>query len=107
MTHHIFKVLATIVRLFRDYKPRRFFGMISGVLALTSIGFMVPVFIEYWQTGLVPRFPTLIACGFAMLSAIILFIAGLVLQNLLIQDKREFESKLIRTDYWKKDLLSR
>ncbi len=101
------KVLATIVRLFRDYKPRRFFGMISGVLALTSIGFMVPVFIEYWQTGLVPRFPTLIACGFAMLTAIILFIAGLVLQNLLIQDKREFESKLIRTDYWKKDLLSR
>ena len=77
------------------------------MLGLTSIGFMVPVFIEYWQTGLVPRFPTLIACGFVMLTAIFLFISGLILQNLLTQDKREFEFKLILADYWKKDLLSR
>ena len=97
------KVLATIVRLFRDYKPRRFFGIISGVLAALSVGFMVPVFIEYWQTGLVPRFPTLIACGFVMLSAIMLFIAGLILQNLLTQDKRNFEFKLIQAEQWKKN----
>ena len=97
------KVLATIVRLFRDYKPRRFFGIISGVLAALSVGFMVPVFIEYWQTGLVPRFPTLIACGFVMLSAIMLFIAGLILQNLLTQDKRDFEFKLIQAEQWKKN----
>ena len=89
------KVLATIVRLFRDYKPRRFFGIISGMLAALSVGFMVPVFVEYWQTGLVPKFPTLIVCGFVMLSAIMLFIAGLILQNLLTQDKRNFEFKLI------------
>lgn len=97
------KVLATIVRLFRDYKPRRFFGIISGMLAALSVGFMVPVFIEYWQTGLVPRFPTLIACGFVMLSAIMLFIAGLILQNLLTQDKRNFEFKLIQAEQWKKN----
>ncbi len=97
------KVLATIVRLFRDYKPRRFFGIISGVLAALSVGFMVPVFIEYWQTGLVPRFPTLIAGGFVMLSAIMLFIAGLILQNLLTADKRNFEFKLIQAEQWKKN----
>lgn len=97
------KVLATIVRLFRDYKPRRFFGIISGMLAALSVGFMVPVFVEYWQTGLVPKFPTLIVCGFVMLSAIMLFIAGLILQNLLTQDKRNFEFKLIQAEQWKKN----
>lgn len=97
------KVLATIVRLFRDYKPRRFFGIISGILAVLSTAFMIPVFVEYWQTGLVPKFPTLIVCGFVMLSAIMLFIAGLILQNLLAQDKRNFEFKLIQADQWKKN----
>ena len=97
------KVLATIVRLFRDYKPRRFFGIISGILAVLSTAFMIPVFVEYWQTGLVPKFPTLIVCGFVMLSAILLFIAGLILQNLLTQDKRNFEFKLIQAEQWKKN----
>lgn len=97
------KVLATIIRLFRDYKPRRFFGIISGILAVLSTAFMIPVFVEYWQTGLVPKFPTLIVCGFVMLSAILLFIAGLILQNLLTQDKRNFEFKLIQAEQWKKN----
>ena len=97
------KVLATIIRLFRDYKPRRFFGIISGILAILSTAFMIPVFVEYWQTGLVPKFPTLIVCGFVMLSAILLFIAGLILQNLLTQDKRNFEFKLIQAEQWKKN----
>ncbi len=64
---------------------------------------MIPVFVEYWQTGLVPKFPTLIVCGFVMLSAILLFIAGLILQNLLTQDKRNFEFKLIQAEQWKKN----
>ncbi len=97
------KVLATIVRLFRDYKPRRFFGIISGILAVLSTAFMIPVFVEYWQTGLVPKFPTLIVCGFVMLSAILLFVSGLILQNLLTQDKRNFEFKLIQAEQWKKN----
>ena len=97
------KVLVTIVKLFRDYKPRSFFGLLSGILGLASLGFMVPVLIEYWQTGLVARFPTLIVCGFIMLTAILLFIAGLILQNLLMQDKRAFEFKLNQAEQWKKN----
>lgn len=99
-----FKVIATIIRLFRDYKPRGFFGLISGVLALLSLGFMIPLFIEFIQTGLVPRFPTLIVCGFIMLCAVLLFIAGLILQNLLMQDKRSFEFKLIQAEQFKKNV---
>ena len=65
-----FKVIGTIWRLFRNYKPLTFFTCFSAVLVLLAIIFFVPVFIEYWVTGLVVRFPTLIVCGFAVLAAV-------------------------------------
>ena len=64
------KVLLTIARLFKNYKPFSFFGLISLLLALISSGFMIPVLAEYFTTGLVPRFPTLIVCGVTMLAAL-------------------------------------
>ena len=47
------KVLRTIVRLFRDYKPMSFFGILAGMLAVLAIAFFIPVFVEYTKTGLV------------------------------------------------------
>lgn len=88
------KVLMTIVRLFKNYKPFAFFGILSLVLALLSAGFMLPVLLEYFATGLVPRFPTLIVCGVTMLAALLLFISGLILSTLQEKDKRDFEFKL-------------
>ena len=63
-------------------------------LALLSTGFMIPVLMEFAQTGLVPRFPTLIACCVTMLAALLLFISGLILSTLLEKDKRDFEFQL-------------
>ena len=54
------KVLRTIFRLFKNYRPMMFFGTIAFILFLLSLGFFIPVMIEYVQTGLVPKFPTLI-----------------------------------------------
>lgn len=88
------KVLMTIVRLFKNYKPFAFFGMISFVLALVSTLFMIPVLAEFFTTGLVPRFPTLIVCGITMLAALLLFISGLILSTLQEKDKRDFEFQL-------------
>lgn len=88
------KVLLTIARLFKNYKPFAFFGMISLLLAVLSLGFMVPVLAEYFTTGLVPRFPTLIVCGVTMLAALLLFISGLILSTLQEKDKRDFEFQL-------------
>ncbi|MBE5798730.1 MAG: glycosyltransferase [Clostridiales bacterium] len=88
------KVLLTIARLFKNYKPFAFFGIISLVLALLSMGFMIPVLAEFFSTGLVPRFPTLIVCGITMLAALLLFISGLILSTLLEKDKRDFEFQL-------------
>ena len=83
-----FKIIATIFRLFRDYKPLVFFSWIAGLLILLSLIMLFPVFIEYLQTGLVPRFPTLIVCGFIILFAMLLWMCGLILQVLLIRHRQ-------------------
>jgi len=82
------KIIATIFRLFSDYKPLVFFSWISSILILASLLILLPVFIEYLQTGLVPRFPTLIVCGFIILFAILLWMCGLILQVLLIRHRQ-------------------
>ena len=88
------KVLLTIARLYKNYKPFAFFGLLALILALVSTGFMIPVLMEFAKTGLVPRFPTLIACCVTMLAALLLFIAGLILSTLQEKDKRDFEFEL-------------
>ena len=88
------KVLLTIARLFKNYKPFSFFGIIALVLALLSVGFMIPVLAEFFATGLVPRFPTLIVCGITLLASLLLFISGLILSTLQEKDKRDFEFQL-------------
>ena len=85
------KVLKTIMHLHKDYKPFSFFTFFAVLLSLISLGFMIPIIIEYWQTGLVPKFPTLIACGFVMLAALQSFFAGLILDNLTKKNRRDFE----------------
>jgi hypothetical protein len=86
-----FKVLRTIFRLYKNYKPMLFFGWMAAVLAVLSTGFFIPVFREYLQTGLVEKFPTLIVCGFVMLAALLSLFAGMILANIEQQNKREFE----------------
>lgn len=91
-----FKVLMTIVRLFREYKPFQFFGLISLFLFLLSVGFFIPVLIEYIETGLVLKFPTLIVCGFSALAAVQSLFSGLILQNIVQRDRKNFEMDLNR-----------
>lgn len=95
------KVIRTIIRLFRNYKPMAFFGGMAAVLVLLAAVFFIPVFVEYIQTGQVPNFPTLIVCGFAALAAIQAFFSGLILQNVVQKNRQDFEMELhrISTDY--------
>ena len=91
-----FRVLRTILRLFRNYKPLAFFGWIALVLAALSTGFMIPVLHTYFVTGFVPNFPTLIVCGFTMLAAIHALFTGLQLQTMVQKNRQDFEMQLIR-----------
>lgn len=88
------KVLGTIGRLYKDYKPLGFFTLLALLLAVISIAFFVPVLVEFVQTGLVAKFPTLFVCGFVMLAAIQSFFAGLILSNMAIKNRRDFEIQL-------------
>ena len=98
------KVLMSIAKLYRNYKPMNFFGLLALVLAVMSIGFFIPVLMEYIATGLVPKFPTLIACGFAMMAAIQSVFAGLVLSAGAQRSSQEFEMNLIKVDMHYKEL---
>ncbi len=90
------KVLLTIAGLFRNYKPMAFFGAISIILTILGVAFLIPVLVEYANTGLVERFPTLIVCGFVFLTAIISFFSGMILQTIAYKNRQDFEMELQR-----------
>lgn len=89
-----FRVLRTIARMYQTYKPLNFFGMLAAVLAVLAVGFMIPILIDYSRTGLVPHFPTLIVCGFAMLAAMLSFFTGLILNAMGQKNRQDFEMTL-------------
>ena len=92
-----FRVLKTIGRLFKEYKPTIFFSIISLLFLIISFAFGIPVFAEYFKTGLVPRYPTLIFSGFMSMIAIILFACGLILEVVVKKHRQLFELMLINT----------
>ena len=100
------KVLKTIVKLFKNYKPLLFWGLISAVLALISVILAIPVFVEYFKTGLVPRFPTLIVCGFIMVASIISFFSGMILDTIKHSNRQNFEIDLINSEKDYKELMN-
>lgn len=92
-----FKVLKTIARLFRTYRPMGYFGMISLLLLVLAAVFFIPIVITYVKTGLVPNFPTMIVCGFVTLASIQSFFAGLILKTIYQKNRQDFEMDLYRT----------
>ena len=96
------KVLFTIFRLYRNYKPINFFSIIALLLTIISAVFFIPILITYAKTGLVPNFPTLIVCGFVIVAALISLFTGIVLQTLRQKDRQDFEMNLIRISEFQK-----
>ena len=92
-----FKVLRTIARLFKDYKPGFFFGLISFVFFVISLVFGVPVFMEFFKTHLVKRFPTLIFAGFMLMVSCLSLVCGIILEVVVRKHRQVFELILIRT----------
>ena len=85
------KVLMTIARLFREYKPFLFFSAVAGLFLLIALIMFVPVFKEYLETGLVPRFPTLIVSGLLALLGFMFFFCGIILDVVAQKHKQLFE----------------
>lgn len=99
------KVLRTIGRLYRSYRPLSFFSFFSVLLCIISTLFLIPVLLTFAHTGLVPNFPTLIVCGFVYLTAIISFFSGLILSSIGEQERQNFEMRLVETQYHFQELI--
>lgn len=98
-----FRVLKTIGRLFKEYKPTIFFSLLSLLFLIISVGFGIPVFAEYFKTGLVPRYPTLIFSGFMLMIALVLFACGVILEVVVKKHRQLFELMLINVNRGKEE----
>lgn len=85
------KVLLTIFNLFREYKPMKFFGAAAIVLLVIGLGLFLPIFIHYFETGLVPRIPTLIVSTMFILMALLSVVCGLILETNAQNSRKNFE----------------
>ncbi len=92
------KVLRTMLRLFRTYRPGQFFGILSIILAVLSLSFFLPVFLDWTKTGKVERFPTLIVCCFVLMAAIQSFFSGMILKTIYSKNRQDFEIELYRVE---------
>ena len=88
------KVLKTIVNLFKDTKPLVFFSILSLILLLISFGFFLPILIQFVQTGIVDKFPTLIVISALTVIALLNFFCGVILSVLKKQHRQNFERQL-------------
>nr|WP_314072674.1 glycosyltransferase family 2 protein [uncultured Roseococcus sp.] len=75
-----FRILRMIGQLVRRERPLEFFGIAALVLVLFSLLLGLPVVLDFWETGLVPRLPTAVLSAAVMLSALLSFAVGLVLE---------------------------
>ncbi len=85
------KVLKTIMNLFRDYKPLLFFSALSLLCVTFALALFIPVLLEYFATGLVLRFPTLIVSGVLATIGILLWICGLILHVTVKKHRQLYE----------------
>lgn len=89
-----FKVLRTIGTLIKDYRPLPFFGAIALALVVVALVLFIPILIEYNETGLVLRFPTLIVSGFIAVASFVIFGVGLVLDTQGKKSRQTFEIQM-------------
>ena len=100
-----FRVLKTITKLYKNYKPLKFFSILAAILCIISLAFFIPIFVSFIKTGLVAKIPTLIVSCFVMLAAIQSFFSGLILSTLTQKNRHDFEMQLIKTqDSYEKKL---
>jgi glycosyltransferase involved in cell wall biosynthesis len=85
-----FRILGTIIKLYRSEKPLRFFAGIGLFLALVSIGLAIPVVVTYLEQGLVPRLPTAVLSMGLMILAVLSISSGLVLDT-VTRGRREMK----------------
>ena len=101
------KVLALIVKLYKNYKPQAFFSLIALVMTFVAMSMFAWVFARFLNSGLVENMPTLIVCGFIELAAVQAFFSGMILSDMVTKNRRDFEMNLNRISDDKKKLMEK
>lgn len=97
-----FKVIKTIATLFKEYRPAFFFNILGTIILIISIFMGIPVLVEYFKTGLVPRFPTLIVASIFLVISLLLYSIGIILQVIVKKHRQLFEILLNETEVLKR-----
>lgn len=88
------RVIWKMMQLYKNYKPFSCFGLIALLLILVAFVLFIPILFEFLETGLVPKIPTLIVCGFLVMAAVQAFFSGMVLDVQVAKDRKDFEYRL-------------
>lgn len=91
------KVISKIFTLYKEYRPFSFFALITLILLGIAVLFFIPVGIEYYQTGLVPKLPSLVASGIFLVLSLLSFISGIILDSVAKNQRNLFEMFLSLT----------
>lgn len=100
------KVLSTIVKLYKDYKPLSFFSLLAAFMTVVAAAMFIWVFARFLNSGLVENMPTLIVSGFIELAAVQAFFAGMILSVMVTKNRRDFENNLIRINQKKREIMA-
>ena len=86
-----YRVIKTIITLFKEYKPSYFFNVLAIIILILSAILGIPVVYEFMNTGLVPRFPTLIVSCILLIVSLLLWATGIILQVIVKKHKQLYE----------------
>lgn len=89
-----FRVLRTVLHMFRDYKPFSFYGLLALVFGVGGVALFIPVLLDFLATGLVPRIPTLVVSCILCLAAMLAFVTGSILEVVIKKNRQSAQTDL-------------
>ena len=93
-----FKVLKTIIKMLKDFKPRQFFWAVSVIFIILGLIIGIPVIVEFAKTGFITKVPSAILATGIMTFAIIIAQCGVILDTVVKQNREKYELELLRYD---------
>ena len=90
------KVLKTIIKMFKDYKPLKFFGVIAGILFIIGLAFGIPVIVEFFKTRYITKVPTAVLATGIMILSVIVGQCGVILDTVVKHHRESYELNLLR-----------
>ena len=90
------KVVKTIVKMFKDYKPLKFFGVIAAILFIIGLAFGIPVIVEFFKTRYITKVPTAVLATGIMILSVIVGQCGVILDTVVKHHRESYELNLLR-----------